>query len=165
MNEKNKSSQNDSATEKQNQFQKSDDGLNDAYSIYSGKVVPDDIHSSDSSVMERLLMNNLIIVHELALKKNNTFVIQRRFLDQKIETDSTSFTFQGGESTLGDGTWSAVGGDLELKFLSGTVDSFFTDPRNGDLIKVIDNHTLRFHKSTEALWIWKTQCTRKQGKI
>lgn len=97
---------------------------------------------------------------ELVFDSDKKFAVRHRFIEKEIKTDSMTFFIQGGLSNKGTGKWSDLGDKLELKFQSGTVDSFFDKDYNKDIIEIIDNYTLRLDKEADRLWIWETVCMK-----
>ena len=99
---------------------------------------------------------------ELVMDKDNRFAIRLKFVESEIKADTMTFHIEGGYSNKGTGKWSDLGNKFELKFQDSTVDSFFDDENNKGQLEVIDNYTLRFNKSVDKIWIWKTLC-KKEG--
>ena len=119
---------------------------------YSGRV------TFDNSTTTQTLGPPMFV--ELVMDKDNRFAIRTKFIESEIENDTATFTFQGGQSNKGLGKWSELGGKFELKFILGTVDSFFDQDNNKGKIEVVDNNTLRFDKATDEIWIYKTPCKK-----
>jgi hypothetical protein len=97
---------------------------------------------------------------ELVMDNDGRFAIRTKFIESEVKNDTATFSFQGGQSNKGLGKWSELGDKFELRFMLGTVDSFFDQESNKGKIEMIDNNTLRFDKTTDEIWIYKTPCKK-----
>jgi hypothetical protein len=126
--------------------------LNGDFLVFTGQAIFEDTTGNkfaDSTTLVQLVMD-----------KDYKFAIRTKFVEKKVETDTMTFHFQGGQSNKGIGKWTDLGDKFELKFELGTVDSFLDNENNREKVKTIDNYTFQFDKSVDELWIWQTPCKK-----